>query len=136
MSSEITITGAVLDKLDKLPIATEISDIDILPALSDTLRELSIPSCTDIAEGSQLEFYVELRTEYWTLHRLRNSESLNFKYSTSIDGRAIDKSMIPKMIDDIMNDLDDRFKNWYNNTYNRRTSGVWTMPRRQLNRLQ
>lgn len=123
----------VLDKLDQLPIKFNITDTDIAPALNDALREMGIVDCTTIADANT-EFYVELRTEYWMLHRFKNSESLNFKYNTSIHGRSIDKTEIPKIIQNTMNDLDLKFTTWSSNK-NKSSSGMWAMPTPTRSRL-
>jgi len=128
VSSQNAILTNVLDKLDQLPIKFSITDTDIVPALEDTIRELGISDVSLITD-LKTELYVELRTEYWMLHRLKNSQSLNFKYSTSVDGRSIDKTEIPKMIQETMDDLEVKFNTWRAESYNRLSGGsggIWT----------
>lgn len=134
MSSQNTILINVLDKLDQMPIKFNITDTDIAPALNDTLREMSIADIADVAD-MQTEFYIELRTEYWMLHRLKNSQSLNYKYSTSVDGRSVDKTDIPRVIQATMDDLDLKYCTWKSDTYNKSSSGVWAMTPRTNTRL-
>lgn len=135
MSSEMSILTNVIDKLDTMDIDFDITDIDIIPALNDALREMKIQSLSSITDNSQTELYIELRTEYWMLHRFRNAQTLNFKYSTSIDGRMIDKTMIPKLISDTMAELDNKFASYMTNTFNKSASGTWNITRKVANRL-
>jgi hypothetical protein len=133
MSSQNTILTNVLDKLDQMPVKFDITDTDIAPAYNDALREMGIGDIGDVTNLTT-EFYIELRTEYWMLHRLKNSQSLNFKYSTSVDGRSVDKTDIPKVIQKTMDDLDLKFNTWKTSTYNR-SSGTWDMTQRTKSRL-
>ena len=64
-------------------------------SLDDTMRELRLSSLDDIGDASNAEYYIENRSVYHKLRLLRNSASIFFKFSTSVDGKTVDKSMIP-----------------------------------------
>lgn len=136
MSSQNTIITNVMDKLDQLPLQFNISDSDIVPCLNDALREMGIMSALDgVVSGSTTELYIEIRTQWYMLSRLRNSASVNFKYSTGIDGKSVDKSMIPEMISKIMAELDQQFSRWFSTGYRRTSGSVWNKSQRQNTRL-
>lgn len=93
-----------------------ISDDDIeryvgMP-LDDTMRELRITNLDNVGEMSIAEYHVENRCVYHKLRALRNSASIFFKFSTAVDGKTIDKSMIPKMINEMLKEYDAEWKNW------------------------
>ena len=94
----------------------DISDDDIeryvgMP-LDDTMRELRITNLDNVGEMSIAEYHVENRCVYHKLRALRNSASIFFKFSTAVDGKTIDKSMIPKMINEMLKEYDAEWKNW------------------------
>lgn len=80
--------------------------------LNDTLRELRLKDCNSVESMSQFELNVENRTVYYAIRRFRHSASVFFKFSTAVDGKTIDKSMIPKMLSEILKEYDDEFKKW------------------------
>jgi hypothetical protein len=91
--------------------------------LKDTLRELKLSNTDGIAEMSVDEMQIENRIVYHALKRFRNGSSVFFKFSTASDGKTIDKSMIPKMISNIIAEYGSDFSKW------RRSGGgsMWTM---------
>ena len=105
----------------------EMSDTDVNKYLGmdlkDTLRELRLLDCSDIAEMSIDEMNIEDRVVYYALRRFRNSSSVFFKFSTATDGKSIDKSMIPKMILQIMQEYDTEWKRWKSTSAN---SSLWS----------
>lgn len=94
----------------------DISDEDIeryvgMP-LNDTMRELRLSSLDEVGEMSIAEYHIENRCVYHKLRSLRNSASIFFKFSTAVDGKTVDKSMIPKMINEMIKEYDDEWKKW------------------------
>lgn len=96
-------------------------------SLNDTMRELRLSSLDEIAEGSIAEYYIENRSVYHKLRLLRNSASVFFKFSTSVDGKTVDKSMIPKMLNEMIKEYDNEWKKWLSSGGLTGTSGsgVW-----------
>lgn len=94
----------------------DITDADIERyigiSLNDTLRELQITNLDRIDEMSMAEYHIENRCVYHKLRALRNSASIFFKFSTAVDGKTIDKSMIPKMINEMLKEYDAEWKKW------------------------
>ena len=82
--------------------------------LNDTMRELRINNLDDVGEMSIAEYHIENRCIYHKLRMLRNSASIFFKFSTAVDGKTVDKSMIPKMINEMIKEYDDEWKKWQN----------------------
>ena len=81
-------------------------------SLNDTMRELKVSNLDSIGEMTVAEYHVENRCVYHKLRMLRNSASIFFKFSTSVDGKTVDKSMIPKMINEILKEYDKEWKDW------------------------
>lgn len=81
-------------------------------SLSDTMRELRISDLEGIGEMSIAEYHIENRCVYHKLRMLRNSASIFFKFSTAVDGKTVDKSMIPKMINEMIKEYDNEWKKW------------------------
>lgn len=131
---EKSLVDAVKDKLDSLPLAFDIDDVKVFSALKDTLREMRIFNAEHIYENTELEYYVEIRTEWHMLKRLRNSTSVYFRYSTGVDGKSIDKTRVPQMISEIMEELDAEYKKWYMTS--RMNGGVWNMYQRPKDTLR
>ena len=109
-------------KLDSLPLSFGIpsydEDIpdDIVEKyfkidLADTLRETRL-SIDDIEENSIDEMYFENRIVYHALKRFRLTASVFFKFSTSVDGKSVDKTQIPKILANILKEYDDEYKQW------------------------
>ena len=82
--------------------------------LNDTMRELRINNLDNVGEMSIAEYHIENRCIYHKLRMLRNSASIFFKFSTAVDGKTVDKSMIPKMINEMIKEYDDEWKKWQN----------------------
>jgi hypothetical protein len=80
--------------------------------LKDTLREMGLQSVDGIEVMSNDELQVEDRVVYHALRRFRNSASVYFKFSTATDGKTVDKSMIPKMILEVIHEYDKQFKDY------------------------
>ena len=81
-------------------------------SLDDTMRELRLTNLDNIGEMSIAEYHIENRCVYHKLRSLRNSASIFFKFSTAVDGKTIDKSMIPKMINEMIKEYDQEWKKW------------------------
>lgn len=81
-------------------------------SLDDTMRELRLQNLDDVGEMSIAEYHIENRCVYHKLRSLRNSASIFFKFSTAVDGKTIDKSMIPKMINEMIKEYDNEWKKW------------------------
>lgn len=79
--------------------------------LLDTTRETRI-NVADIEDNSADEMQFENRVVYHALRRYRMTASIYFKFSTAVDGKTIDKSMIPKMMQQIISEYDAEFKKW------------------------
>ena len=100
-----------------MPIySDDISDEDIeryvgMP-LNDTMRELRLINLDEVGEMSTAEYHIENRCVYHKLRSLRNSASIFFKFSTAVDGKTVDKSMIPKMINEMIKEYDNEWKKW------------------------
>lgn len=119
----INILRNVYRKLDGMMLSfgmpmynDSISDNDIeryvgMP-LNDTMREIGLSNLDDVEEMSSAEYHIENRCIYHKLRSLRNSASVFFKFSTAVDGKTIDKSMIPKMINEMIKEYDDEWKKW------------------------
>lgn len=123
MSNRITILRNVYKKLDSMTLSfgmpvysDDISDDDIERyfgiTLDDTMRELRISNLDGIQEMSSAEYHIENRCLYHKLRLLRNSASVFFKFSTSVDGKTVDKSMIPKMLNEMIKEYDTEWKDW------------------------
>lgn len=123
MADRIKILRNVYRKLDGMMLSfglpaytNDMSDTDLERyvgiALDDTMRELRINNLDNIEEMSTAEYHVENRCVYHKLRSLRNSASVFFKFSTSVDGKTVDKSMIPKMLNEMIKEYDDEWKKW------------------------
>jgi hypothetical protein len=88
--------------------------------LDDTIREVRM-RIEDVEPDSYDELHIELRVVYYALCRFRLSGSIFFKFSTAVDGKTVDKSMIPKMISQVISEYDTKFKKWRSGS----TAGVW-----------
>ena len=126
MSNRITILRNVYKKLDNMTLSfgmpvysNEIDDAEIERylgiTLDDTMRELRLSSIDDIMEMSSIEYHIENRCLYHKLRLLRNSASVFFKFSTSVDGKTVDKSMIPKMLNEMIKEYDNEWRDWLSN---------------------
>ena len=122
-SHRISILRNVYRKLDGMMLSfgipmysDNISDDDIERyvgmSLNDTMRELRITNLDGVGEMSIAEYHIENRCVYHKLRSLRNSASIFFKFSTAVDGKTVDKSMIPKMINEMIKEYDDEWKKW------------------------
>lgn len=123
MSNRITILRNVYKKLDSMTLSfgmpvysDDIPDDDIERylgiTLDDTMRELRVSNLDGIQEMSSAEYHIENRCLYHKLRLLRNSASVFFKFSTSVDGKTVDKSMIPKMLNEMIKEYDTEWKDW------------------------
>lgn len=109
-------------KLDNLPLSFGLpaysDDIDdqtieryFRTDLADTLRETGI-SLDEIENNSKDEMFFENRIVYHALKRFRLSAAVFFKFSTAVDGKTIDKTNIPKMIAQILQEYESEYKQW------------------------
>lgn len=125
MSDEhrIKVLKNVYQKLDGMVLSfgmpaynTSLSNDDIERyvgmSLNDTLRELRLTDLSSVGEMSIAEYHIENRCVYHKLRSLRNSASIFFKFSTAVDGKTVDKSMIPKMINEMIKEYDSEWKRW------------------------
>jgi len=139
MSDRMSILRQIYRKLDQLPLSFGLTGLDanleneLGGDLNDTLRELRRKSTDDIEEMSEYELYVENRSVYYVLRRFRNSASVNFKYSTGVDGKSVDKTQIPKILKATIDEYDAEFKKWRSNNMLSSSSsgGRWDMTRRE-----
>ena len=109
-------------KLDGLPLgfglpmyddAIDNKTVDKLMGtdFTDTMRELRI-TVDDIEADTYDEMMVENRIVYYALKRFRLSASVFFKFSTAVDGKTVDKTIVPKMLSQIIKEYDDEFRKW------------------------
>jgi hypothetical protein len=109
-------------KLDSLPLSFGIPSYDeeipndvvekyFKVDLADTLRETGL-TLDDIEDNSKDEMYFENRIVYHALRRFRLSASAFFKFSTSVDGRTVDKTQIPKMLTAILDEYNNEYRQW------------------------
>lgn len=118
----INIMRNAYQKLDNLPLgfglpaySDDMDDIFISNKFGidykDTIREMKI-GADDIEEDSYDEMIMENRIVYHALKRFRNSASVFFKFSTSIDGKTVDKTKIPQMIGNIIDEYDKEYSEY------------------------
>lgn len=139
MSTRANIVASVKDKLNTLEVRHNLTDTELDKCIDDTLREMKLADVSAIQEMSDTELYFELRTVYYALMRVRNTNLDNFDYKTASDGMEIDKMDISKNITKIMDEIDSRFKSWLNDylAVNKSTtaSTVWNKSRREKTSL-
>lgn len=123
------------DKIDQLPLDFEMDIADLEPCLIDAQREMQINNVESIDLMSTTALQLEYRIVYHFLFRLRNTTSTNFRYNTGADGRSVDKSMVSKMLDKIMEDLDDKFQDWKDSDTRKTGGKTWTRTRRTSSTL-
>ena len=122
MADRIKILKNIYRKLDNLPLGFGIPayNDDVPDAvlekyfgldLDDTLREVRM-NIVDVQSDSFDEMQIENRSIYYALRRYRLSASVYFKFSTAVDGKTVDKTMIPKMLSTIISEYDAEFKRW------------------------
>lgn len=109
-------------KLDSLPLgfglpvySEDMNDEDISKYfkldLLDTLREAGL-SMEAIEPNSTDEMVIEDRVVYHALKRFRMTAVTFFKFSTATDGKTVDKTNIPKMLQQLISEYDKEFKAW------------------------
>lgn len=132
MSDMAKIIKNVEEKIHQLPFEYhDDGTFDVNPSIEDSMREMGISDISSVPIFSHMELQLELRSLYYVLMRFRNSSSANFKYKTGVnDGKSVDKVDIPKMIHNIMGDLDNQFIKWKSTSYGG-TGHMWNMIRRQ-----
>ena len=119
---KLVIMRHAYQKLDNLPLGFGLpaysDDIDnetimrnFSVDLLDTLRETGIP-IDSIEEDSYDEMMIENRVVYYALKRFRLTASTFFKFSTATDGKTVDKTNIPKMLQQIISEYDNEYKKW------------------------
>lgn len=94
--------------------------------LQDTMRELKIKNLDNIDFMDESEMYIENRVVYYALRKFRNSSAVFFKFSTATDGKSVDKSMIPKMLNTIIGEYNDEWTAWRKSLA---SGSLWTIPR-------
>lgn len=135
MSVKLTLIENIKDKLGTIDVKHSLTDQDIEKCMTDTVREMQI-SIESIEVESDVELYFELRSVYYALSRIRNSNLENFEYSTASDGTSIDKTSVSKQIGSVMKEIDDRFLSWLSEFKSKSavasggSSSVWTIPQR------
>jgi hypothetical protein len=138
MSQRIVILRNVFKKLDNMSLSfgmpiysDDLSDSEVERyvgmSLDDTMRELRIQNLDGIDEMSIAEYHIENRCVYHKLRLFRNSASIFFKFSTAVDGKTVDKSMIPKMINEMLKEYDTEWKTWLSEggLYGTTSGGIW-----------
>lgn len=125
-------------KLDSLPLSFG------LPAYSDSLedgfvenkfklhfkdamRAMRLHDLSSIQEDSYDELMVENRMVYYALRRFRTTASAFFKFSTAIDGKTVDKTKVPQMLKEIMDEYEDEFKK-----YKGHAASLWSIDHNNL----
>lgn len=109
-------------KLDGLPLSfglpeysDDIEDEDVQKYFSidllDTLRETGI-DMEQLENDSKDELAIENRTVYYALKRFRLTAATFFKFSTAVDGKTVDKTQVPKMLQQIIDEYDKEYKEW------------------------
>lgn len=120
---KINIMRNAYQKLDALPLGFGLPQYDptiddetvekyFSVNLSDTLRESGIVDINSIEENSYDEMILENRVVYHALKRFRLTAATFFKFSTATDGKTVDKTNIPKMLKQIIDEYDDEYKSW------------------------
>ena len=128
---KITIMRHAYQKLDSLPLGfglpaydDSISDEMVSKYfsldLSDALRESRI-TVDLLEENSYDEMMIENRVVYHALKRFRLTSATFFKFSTAVDGKTVDKTNIPKMLQQILSEYDNEYKSWKS----RGTGSLW-----------
>lgn len=118
MSNRATILRSIYKKLDQLPLTFGLTGLDanleneIGGDLNDTLREVKLTTTDQISVMSETELRIENRSVYHILRRFRNSASVNFKYSTGADGKSVDKTQVPKILKETIDEYDGEFLKW------------------------
>lgn len=113
---KIKIMRNAYQKLDGLPLGFGLpaysEDIDDATVskyfsldLSDTLREIKVPIGA-IAKDSYDEMMIENRVVYHALKRFRLTSATFFKFSTATDGKTVDKTNVPKMLKELIDEYD------------------------------
>ena len=119
---KIKIMRHAYQKLDGLPLGFGLpeysDDIDddtvskyFALDLSDTLRESNI-QIEALEEDSYDEMVIENRVVYHALKRFRLTAATFFKFSTATDGKTVDKTNVPKMLKQIMDEYDKEYSTW------------------------
>ena len=119
---KIKIMRHAYQKLDGLPLGFGLpeysDDIDDKTVskyfsldLSDTIRESGI-EMSALVEGSYDEMVVENRVVYHALKRFRLTSATFFKFSTATDGKTVDKTNIPKVLKQLIDEYDAEYKSW------------------------
>ena len=119
---KITIMRHAYQKLDRLPLGfglpeySDDMDDDTISKyfsldLSDALRESNI-DVNMLEENSHDEMIIENRVVYYALKRFRLTASTFFKFSTATDGKTVDKTNVPKMLKQILDEYDKEYLTW------------------------
>lgn len=120
---KIIIMRHAYQKLDNLPlgfglpaydesISDEVVSKYFSLDLSDTLRESKITTINLVQEDSYDEMVIENRVVYHALKRFRLTSATFFKFSTATDGKTVDKTNVPKMLQQILTEYDNEYKSW------------------------
>ena len=119
---KIKIMRHAYQKLDALPLgfvlpeySDDISDEIVSKYfsldLSDTIRESGV-DMSSLVSDSYDEMVMENRVVYHALKRFRLTASTFFKFSTATDGKTVDKTNVPKMLKEILDEYDIEFSKW------------------------
>lgn len=79
--------------------------------LSDTIRESGI-DMSALVDDSYDEMMIENRVVYHALKRFRLTSATFFKFSTAVDGKTVDKTNVPKMLKQLIDEYDAEYKSW------------------------
>lgn len=131
-ASMIELCARVSDKLGDLDEYLNYTDADIEPCIEDARREMKIPSITQVDMDSEECLQLECRSAWRMLRKIRISTSKYFKYSTGVDGKSVDKTMVSRRIGEIMEEMEMEFKD-YRQT--RSTGSIWNITSRSKTRL-
>ena len=119
---KILIMRHAYQKLDMMPLSFGLPqyDDDMEDALvskyfsldlKDALRESGI-EMESIQYDSVDEMAIENRVVYYALKRFRLSSAVFFKFSTATDGKTVDKTNVPKMLKQIIDEYDAEYSKW------------------------
>lgn len=131
-ASMMKLCQRVSDKLGDLDEYLNYTDTDIQSCIDDARREMRISDITQIDMDSEECLQLECRSAWRMLRKIRISTSKYFKYSTGVDGKSVDKTMISKRIGEIMEEMEAEFRDY---TQTRSTGSTWRMTERERTRL-
>ena len=129
---KIKIMRHAYQKLDSLPLgfglpaySEDMSDEVVSKYfsldLSDSLRESGV-DINNLEDDSYDEMIIENRVVYHALKRFRLTASTFFKFSTATDGKTVDKTNVPKMLNQILAEYESEYSTWKG----RNAGSIWS----------